>query len=378
MAMQNGAFYTGKYPNLFAEIGIPQDKIDKKINDTFNTMFFDPEEKIYFETGENMAYMLDTGNNDARTEGMSYGMMMAVQMDRKDIFDRLWLFSKTYMYQSKGKYQGYFAWSVRPDGTKNAEGPAPDGEEYFAMALFFASKRWGDGEPPFDYSIQARDILRHCLHQSEIVEGGEPMWDSSNYYIKFVPEASFSDPSYHLPHFYDLFALLADEQDRYFWYKAAEASRQYLHICCDKDTGMAPEYAEFDGTPKRLFHDWQFYSDAYRVAMNIGLDAAWFNKDETLGDIVDRLQAFLSENTTLGEYYAYTIKGEPFDEPAMHPVAIIATTAAGSLAAKGKYRLQWVKDFWELPLRKGARRYYDNCLYFFSLLMLAGQYRIYI
>jgi oligosaccharide reducing-end xylanase len=375
--MPKGAFYTGKYPNLFAEIGISQDQINAKIEDTFNRMFFDSTEKIYFEKGPDMGYMLDTGNNDARSEGMSYGMMMAVQMDRKDIFDRLWLFSKTYMYQSSGKNRGYFAWSVGSDGTKNSEGPAPDGEEYFALALFFAGKRWGDGEPPFDYSVQARDILRHCIHQSELVEGGEPMWDRDNHYIKFIPEAPFTDPSYHLPHFYELFAHRADEQDRPFWQKAAEASRRYLHICCDKDTGMASEYAEYDGTPKKLFRDYQFYSDAYRVAMNIGLDAAWFDKDASLGEIVDRLQAFFSERTTLGEYHAYTVKGEPFDEPAMHPEAIIATNAAGSLAAKGKYRLQWVGDFWELPLRKGDRRYYDNCLYFFSLLMLAGEYRIY-
>lgn len=378
METAKGAYYTRQYPDLFGEMGISKEQVNKKINETFNTMFFDPEERIYFEMGENMGYMLDTGNNDARTEGMSYGMMMAVQMDRKDIFDRLWLFSKTYMYQKEGKYQGYFAWSVATDGKKNYEGPAPDGEEYFAMALFFAGSRWGDGLPPFDYSVQAGDILRHCIHQAELVEGGEPMWDRTNYYIKFVPEAPFSDPSYHLPHFYELFAMLADENDRPFWQKAAGASRRYLHISCDKETGMAPEYAEFDGTPKKLFRDFQFYSDAYRVAMNIGLDAAWFNKDESLGEIMDKLQAFFSENTQLGEYKAYTIKGQPFDEPAMHPVAIIATNAAGSLAAKGKYRLQWVGDFWKLPLRKGERRYYDNCLYFFCLLMLAGEYKMYI
>lgn len=376
--MAKGAYYTKQYPDLFDEIGISREQICKKINETFNTMFFDPEERIYFHMGENMGYMLDTGNNDARTEGMSYGMMMAVQMDRKDIFDRLWLFSKTFMYQQVGKYQGYFAWSVSTDGKKNSEGPAPDGEEYFAMALFFAGSRWGDGKPPFDYSVQARDILRHCIHQAELVEGGEPMWNNENYYIKFVPETPFSDPSYHLPHFYELFALMSEEQDRDFWQKAASASRQYLFISCDKDTGMAPEYAEFDGTPKKLFRDFQFYSDSYRVAMNIGLDTAWFSKDEYLGEIADKLQAFFSKNTQLGEYKAYTIKGEPFDEPAMHPVAIIATNAAGSLAARGKYRLQWVRDFWELPLRKGERRYYDNCLYFFCLLMLAGEYKIYI
>lgn len=375
--MEKGAFYTGVYQNLFEQIGISQEEINDKIMNTFNTMFSDPEEKIYFETGDNMGYMLDTGNNDARTEGMSYGMMMAVQMDRKDIFDRLWLFSKTYMYQSSGKYQGYFAWSVRTDGTKNAQGPAPDGEEYYAMALFFASERWGDGEEPFDYSRQAREILSHCIHQSDLVQDGMPMWAADNHYIKFVPEADFSDPSYHLPHFYELFSVRANEEDREFWKKAAEESRKYLHLCSHAVTGMAPEYAEYDGRPRRLWHDGQFYSDAYRVAMNIGLDAAWFGTDETLGDIIDKLQDFFKNNTNLGEYYNYLLDGTALDQPALHPIAIIATNAAGSLAAKGKYRLDWVREFWNTPLRKGERRYYDNCLYFFALLMLAGRYKIY-
>jgi len=366
------------YPNLFAELGINQEKITEKLRETFDTMFFDPAERIYFEMGEDMGYMYDTGNYDARSEGMSYGMMMAVQLDRKDIFDRLWLFSKTFMHHKTGKYEGYFAWSVKPDGTRNFEGPAPDGEEYFAMALFFASARWGDGDPPFDYSVQARDILRHCIRQSELAEGGDPMWDPDNYLIKFIPETPWSDPSYHLPHFYELFSERANKEDRPFWKKAAAASRDYIAKSCHLITGMAPEYAEFDGTPKtRPQKPQEFYSDAYRVAMNIGLDAAWFGVKPDLSACVDRLQAYFSENTKLGEYDSYMLDGTPIGVPALHPEAIIATNAAGSLAAAGKYKMQWVKDFWELPLRKGERRYYDNCLYLFSFLMLAGEYKIY-
>jgi oligosaccharide reducing-end xylanase len=365
-------------PNLFAEIGVPQHLITKKIGETFDTMFFDPEEKIYFETCDGMAYMYDTGNFDARSEGMSYGMMMAVQMDRRDIFDRLWLFSKMYMYQSGGKYRGYFAWSVKPDGTKNSEGPAPDGEEYFAMALFFAEARWGGGEPPYNYGGQAREILRHCIHQQTLAEGGSPMWEHGNHLIKFIPESPYSDPSYHLPHFYELFAERADECDRPFWKQAAEASRKYIKICAHPVTGMAPEYAEYDGTPiNRKNKPQQYYSDAYRVAMNIGLDAAWFGAEAELTVIADNLQRFFSENTVLGEYDSYLLDGTPVGIPALHPTAIIATNAAASLAAAGAYRLQWVRDFWEHPLRKGGRRYYDNCLYFFCLLMLAGEYRVY-
>ncbi|MDR0930026.1 MAG: xylanase [Oscillospiraceae bacterium] len=366
------------YPNLFAEIGIPEAEINAKIEAAFQTIFFDPDERFYFESPGGMGFMMDTGNMDARTEGMSYGMMMAVQMDRQDIFDRLWLYAKTYMHQEKGPYAGYFAWSVKPSGEKNSQGPAPDGEEYFAMALLFAAARWGDKEELLDYTAQARDILRHCVHQAEMTPGGQPMWNPDNHQIKFVPETEFSDPSYHLPHFYELFAERADESDRPFWKEAARASRAYLEKACHPVTGMASEYAEYDGSPKQLFgKQQQFYSDAYRVAMNIGLDAAWFGKTPALSAAVDRLQRFFSETTELGLYGAYMLDGTPMGEPAMHPTAIIATNAAGSLAANGPYRLDWVRDFWNQPLRKGIRRYYDNCLYFFSLLMLAGRYRIY-
>ena len=35
----------------------------------------------------------------------------------------------------EGRHAGYFAWSVRPDGAHNAEGPAPDGEEFYVVCL---------------------------------------------------------------------------------------------------------------------------------------------------------------------------------------------------------------------------------------------------
>ena len=38
---------------------------------------------------------------------------------------------------------------------------------------------------------------------------------------------------------------------------------------------------------------------------------------------------------------------------------------------------RWVEWLWNQPLRRGGRRYYDNCLYLFALLALSGNYRIY-
>ena len=155
-----------KYRNAFAEIGKTDEEISARLNDIVQE-FFCGEDSFYHEDGDT-GYFEDTGNHDARTEGMSYGMMMAVQLDKKDIFDKIWKWSKKYMYLTEGDNEGYFRWSCGVDGKSFAEGPAPDGEEYYAMALFFAAARWGNGEGIFDYEAQAKDILRHCVHQDEL------------------------------------------------------------------------------------------------------------------------------------------------------------------------------------------------------------------
>ncbi len=376
--MNGGAIRTGIYPNYLSETGIGADRAEELVNQAFETIFFDPVENFCHHTDEDAWCMVDTGNIDARTEGMSYGMMMCVQMDRKDIFDRLWTFTDRYMRQREGRYAGYFAWSVRLDGTHNAEGPAPDGEEYFAMALFMASARWGNGEGIYNYEEQAREILRHVVHQHELAPDGDPMWDPENALIRFVPEMKISDPSYHLPHFYDLFALKADEADRPFWKRAAEASREYIVKSAHPVTGLSPEYADYDGKTVLLFRKpWVYYSDAYRVAENIALDHIWFGPHPEEDDIETRIQDFFAKQD-LKDLRAYELDGTPQTEPAMHPTAILAVLGAASVSSKSVHREKFLKLFSETPLRKGIRRYYDNCLYFFCLLMLTGNYRIYL
>lgn len=375
------------YRNIFSEIGKTDEEIERKLNEAVQTFFFDEEERIYHEAGEDMGYLEDTGNHDARTEGMSYGMMMAVQLDRKDIFDRIWKWSKTYMYMDKGDNEGYFAWSCKTDGTKNAFGPAPDGEEFYAMSLLFASHRWGDGEGIFNYSEQARAILRACLHKGENGRAGAPMWNRENHLFLFVPGCPFSDPSYHLPHFYELFALWADEEDREFFREAAKASREYLVKACHPVTGLNAEYAHFDGSPMKEKLPWgsfgDFFSDAYRTAANIGLDAEWYGKDVGQYSVPLRMMKFFGTDLEAVRC-AYTVDGTPLERPVLHPLGLLATIAQSALAipyseedesAFAEAR-KWVEWFWNEPMRKGGRRYYDNCLYMFAVLALSGNYRI--
>lgn len=373
------------YRNVFLELGLGESEIDKRVQDTFNAIFYGKNKFFHMNSDETMGYMEDTGNHDVRTEGMSYGMMMCVQLNHKKEFDCLWNWARTYMYLKEGENAGYFAWSVSPDGIKNAYGAAPDGEEFFAMALFFASHRWGDGEGIFNYSKEAKKLLHTMIHKGE--DGvGHAMWNPDNYLIRFVPELDFTDPSYHLPHFYELFALWGNEEDRDFWRKAAEESRKFLTKACNINTGLSPEYSSFDGQPyvgeQEIFgkHDW-YYSDAYRTIANIGLDYEWFARDTEYGawcrNNANKLQYFFKNTVKEANRKAYTVDGDILDEDALHPVAITATNAQASLAADGEYALECVKDFWNTPLREGDRRYYDNCLYMFAMLALSGNYRMY-
>ncbi|WP_174704623.1 glycosyl hydrolase family 8 [Paenibacillus physcomitrellae] len=375
MKKTSGAFDSGYYRNVFKEIGFSEEEIAARVEDTWTKLFEGPEEtRIYYEAGDDMGYLVDTGNLDVRTEGMSYGMMMAVQLDRKEVFDRIWKWTYTYMFMTEGENAGYFAWSCNLDGSRRSNGPAPDGEEYFALALLFASHRWGDGSAPFDYGKQARDLLRTCLHKGE--DGiGQPMWNPDNKLIKFIPNCDFSDPSYHLPHFYELFALWAYPEDRPFWKEAAAASRAYLHTACHPVTGLAPEYAYYDGTPNDTKGYGKFFSDAYRVAANIGLDYEWFRADEWQVEEADRIQAFFADIEP-EDYRRYTLDGEPLEEKSLHPVGLLATNAIASLAAAGPHAADAAKLLWNTPVRTGSRRYYDNCLYMFAILALSGRYRI--
>lgn len=154
---------------------------------------------------------------------------------------------------------------------------------------------------------------------------------------------------------------------------------------------MSAEYAHFDGTPLYTEFEWgqhgYFYSDAYRTVANIGLDYSWNETDAGQCAAAARLQHFLGVTRKENPYMTYRIDGEVTDQPALHPVGMLATTAQGTLAIperldgaelSGTARLakEWVERFYQEPMRQGKRRYYDNCLYLFAFLALSGNYRI--
>jgi len=434
-----GAYKTGRYHNLFTErLGHSESETRQKIERTFQQLFHGDgqEQRIYFETGANadgpLAYVTDWANNDARSEGMSYGMMIAVQLGKKREFDALWNWSKTYMLTTdpENPSHGYFAWSMGTDGSARSVGAAPDGEEYYAMGLYFAAHRWGNGKGIYNYQAEADKILSGMRHhpvitattpfrihpndppfvepdmpwpspnnrtaQAQALKDGKPwpphhpnhaphsvtvgpMVDEAHAMMRFVPETSIAgtDASYHLPAFYELWARWGPAEDRAFWARAADVSRDFFEKVADPHTGLAPDRSTFDGVPATGWDGKpsQFAYDSWRTASNWSVDYSWWGKDARATRRSDHIQTFLAGQGIDTFADRYTLDGRPLSD--RHSTGMVAATAVGSLAATpGETADAFLKTLWDTPVPSGEQRYFDGLVYLMSLMHLSGEFRI--
>jgi len=377
-----GAFQSHEYQNLFEEyLGRSAVEVQTRITAAWDQLFYgsDDFERVYFPVGQDMAYVEDIGNGDVRSEGMSYGMMIAVQLDKKEEFDRLWKWARTYMYQADGPFQGYFAWHCTRGGQQLDAHPAPDGEEWFATALLFASARWSDGKGIFDYHRQAQDILDVMLHKEE--RNGVPaknMFDLERKQVVFVPIAgrvsSFTNPSYHLPAYYELWARWA-ERDNHFWAEAARTSREYFRNAADSQTGLMPDYANFDGTPYGTDSHRDFRFDAWRTLSNVAVDYAWFAADPWQMEQSNRVLRFLASHGIDTFPNQFALDGTPLSSD--HSTGLVSSAAVAALAADRATGEPFVQALWNAPIPSGQWRYYDGMLYLLGMLHVSGNFKIY-
>lgn len=387
----NGSFYTGKYRNLFAEAGYSKEDIDKKIEKAYHDVFDGPNH-VYFEVDDTMAYVSDVKNKDARTEGLSYGMMIAVQLNKKAVFDKIWRWSKKYLQHQDGPREGYFAWSINPKTMKqNSPGSASDGELYFITSLLFASNRWGN-TAGINYYAEARRIL-DAMWKKDGTGNIYNLINTAHKQITFVPEGdgyNWTDPSYHLPAFMEIWALYAKDGHEQFYKDCADTSRAFLHRTCNPVTGLNNDYAEFSGAPHPT--PWMppaFRYDSWRVPMNIAMDYGWFGKDKAWQeDYAKRFQHFLRSKgmdeyddqfNTDGTKPDFILQAGPVKK-LRHSIGLVSTAATASLVNKEKNSLDFVHAIWNAklaPYEDGYfDPYFDGLMYLFSLMHLSGKYQV--
>ncbi len=379
---QNGASTTGIYQNLFKDVlGKTDAEISTKVNAAFQQIFYGgTNEKVYYPVGTDMAYILDVANNDVRSEGMSYGMMICAQLDKQAEFDKLWKWAKTNMqHGANNNLNGYFAWQCNTNGSKIDNNPAPDGEAYFITSLFFASHRWGNGTGIFNYGAEAQDILVKMMNKTG-AGSVYNLFNATSKLITFGPYGDsygFTDPSYQLPAFWELWAEWS-KTNTAFWTQTPEAARTLIKNASNSTSGLTTDYSNFDGTPKEVTYNTdadRFMYDAWRTAMNVGMDYNWHKKDTWQPTGMTKLLTFFKGQ---GANYLNHYDWNGANPGGNHSTGLIACNAAACLAVADQTLTKpFIQEFWNVGIPTGTYRYYDGMLYMLSMLHCSGNFKIY-
>jgi oligosaccharide reducing-end xylanase len=99
------------YANLFVTVsGHTQAESDDKVSKAWSTLLAPKGSgTIYYDgPGSDESYVEDLYNGDVLSEGMSYGMMIAVQLDHQTEFDRIWTWVKNKLWSTATPSHNYW------------------------------------------------------------------------------------------------------------------------------------------------------------------------------------------------------------------------------------------------------------------------------
>lgn len=360
--------------DLFFESGYGPNFADQLIFNAYHQLFKgDPvDERVCFDASDDMSYIMDIGHDDIRSEGMSYGMFITALLDHPDMFQRLWNFTRRYLYNADGPHKGYFSWQVSTTEFAMLDpGATPFGEEFIAMALLIAAKKFNRS----DYKEDALRIINDIKYKpvNDLVG---PIIDPTTNLVKFSPVLGndFTNASYHTLAFYRAFAEATGDNS---WLDVANSSLQFLRKAAHPITALFPDYSEYDGRPKAM--PWfpesnNFSGDAWRVTLNLSIDYALFHGDESEREICERqLNYFNDRRPYLSDY---AVDGSPYPRqgrPAT-PGLIAMNAACTQVLQPGNPLIQiFVQDLANQAVPIRFWRYYDGMLYLIGLLGCAGK-----
>ncbi len=234
------------------------------------------------------AYVTDCGGNGKRvvgcgastcSEAMGYGMLIAVNMGRQELFDSLLTFVHSLIpISQQGSFSGRYLlpWSIGGCDGASDYNNATDGDLDIAMSLVQADARW----PGNGYLDAAIPIIRDIMTYNTTTYSGRRVLLAGDGTLQ--PAENGNYPSYFAPGYYRVFSQVvaaSSEPD------GAELAAQYLELAnatyelfdgyqAAMTNKLWPEFANLDGTLRN--GDQGYWWNACRTPWRIAADWAWF------------------------------------------------------------------------------------------------------
>jgi Glycosyl hydrolases family 8 len=201
----------------------------------------------------------DSGNTTS--EGMAYGMLIAVYMSDKPAFDAFW------GYASSHFSNGLMSWHIDPNGGTIDPHSATDADEDMAWALLMADKQWGGGT----YLSAATGMLGHIKAE---FSGNLPTDGDFG--------ASFTHPDYAAPDYNATFAAASNDTS---WNSVSSAEYSAFTQHWNSSTGLIPDSITTSS---------DFGFDACRAPWRAGVDFCWHGSSSASAFLTPQVATFKS------------------------------------------------------------------------------------
>jgi hypothetical protein len=210
----------------------------------------------------------NTNSNDTVSEGIGYGMLIAIMMDDQTLFNGLFDYAQQYMGPGEASNHYVMDWNIDQNGNVIGANGATDADEDMAMALLMANKIWGS-TGAINYLQDFQNMI-NAIWNYEIGSGGE-VYSGDAYQYPYY--CSYMDPAwYSCWNSYDTQGHNWDQPISWVY------NTFYSTIYNDNGTtGMMPNQVDQNLIPTTTTSysaDTMGY-DASRYPLRIGIDYLW-------------------------------------------------------------------------------------------------------
>ncbi|HEY8946148.1 MAG TPA: glycosyl hydrolase family 8 [Polyangiaceae bacterium] len=309
--------------------------------------------------------------NSTVSEGIAYGMILAVVMGDQPVFDGLWKYSQHWKNDN-----GLMSWYINAAGTQAlGTGGATDSDEDIAWALIMADRQWGGSGSLSETYLEAAKRQVDLIWRFEIDHSRDDFllpgdsWGSN----------ALFNPSYFAPHQYRLFGQVSGNVEG--WNNVIDTGYEMLEKCLspalgNEENGLAPAWCKPDGT---LANDQpgNYQYDSARVPFRIGQDYC-YNGEPRAAAYLAKVTRFFDAIGAANIVDGYALNGTPQPDADSQPGSPQSAVFVGSVAVGAMHDPQYKKlaeDAYALvaPGDLLARSIYYNMSWTaLSLLMLSG------
>ncbi|WP_027630840.1 glycosyl hydrolase family 8 [Ruminiclostridium cellobioparum] len=295
---------------------------------------------------------------DTVSEGLGYGMILAVYFGEQSLFDDLYRYVKLFLNSN-----GLMSWHIDSSGNivgTDGIGAATDADEDIAIALVFAHKKWGSNGS-IQYESEAKNYISKIF--TKMVEQG-------TYVLK--PGDTFggsncTNPSYFAPAWYRIFA---DFTGNAAWNNVADKCYEIVDRAKNSNTGLVPDWCTANGT-QASGRGFDFKYDAIRYQWRTAIDYSWYGTQKAKTNC-DQISNFFKNIGVSNIKDGYTISGSQISSN--HTATFVSCCAASALTGEDA---SYARNIYNECIRvkdSGNYTYYGNSLRLMALLYTTGNF----